>query len=144
MTFGHSAFAAIFYPPNLSPTSPKTNQRGSKRVPIGHPFGWFWSSRWKCENDGFVQAKNSLSWLEEVPRHLLCSTLRTVFSNVLLGATFSHDFVDLDSKGVPREAPQRIHKPFFQLFFPPCLLWGPLGRPGSLQHSEDRQNGLQK
>ena len=42
-----------------------------------------------------MYTKPSFSWLEGVPRHLLCSTLRTVFSNVLPGTTFSQSFFDL-------------------------------------------------
>ena len=41
--------------------------KGAKEVSIGHHFRLFWSSRWKCENDGFVYTKPSFSWLEGVP-----------------------------------------------------------------------------
>ena len=71
------------------------------------------------------------------PGQLLCSTLRTVRSNVLLGTTFSQFFVDLDPKRGPRGGPQNH---FLGYFFHPASSGGPWDAQGRQKTPQGRQN----
>ena len=137
MTFFKRFSRPVFYMFSGPPFSAFWSPKGAKRVPIGGNFRSLWGYRWKCENDGFVYTKPSFSWLEVVPRHLLCSTLRAVRSNMLLGATFSQFFVDLEPKRGPRGGPQNN---FFGHFFYRASSGGSLGSPGSPKDPRGHQN----
>ena len=140
MTFGNPFFATILSTPKMVPNTSQNHPKASQRVPFGHHFRLLWNSRWKCENNCFVQTKPLFSWLEGVPKHFLCSTLRAMCSNVLFGTTFSRLFVDLGSKrgarGGPTKDPRTDFSPLFQL----GSLGGSLGRPGSPNDTQGHQN----
>ena len=118
------------------PFSVFRSPRGAKQVPIEENFRPFWRYKWKSQNHGFVWAKPSFSWLEGVPRDLLCSTLRTMFFDVFLATTFSRFIGDLGTKRGPRGRPT----PLSRLLFPPCLLGWPLGSPGSPKDPPGHEN----
>ena len=80
--------------PKLCPSDPK--------APIGGNFRLLCMYMWIFFKKGFVLAKPSFSWLRGVPTDILCSTLCTMFFNVILAATFLRFIGDLDVKRCPR------------------------------------------
>ena len=90
-------------------------------VPIGDHFVSFWKDRWKCENDGFIYPKASLSGLEGVPRELLCSTFAQCFSTCFSEQLFGNILPSWTSKG----SWVRTRKGRSNHFFDPASLGGP-------------------
>ena len=103
MIFGiHFLLLLFCFFQNRLQQPPKTTQRSPKAYELDTIFNRFGAP---CKNDGFIPTQPSLWGLQEVPRHILCSSLRTVFSSVLLGTTLSRFFVDEGSKGGPERGP---------------------------------------
>ena len=74
-------------------------QRGHKWLPTETILRRFGGVRkWKCGNDGFVYAAASFYELKAVPRGVLCNSMCAMFSDVLLGTTFSRFHCDVGSE----------------------------------------------
>ena len=129
MAFGHTIFATIFSSSQMPPKPSKTHPKASKRVPFGHHFRSFWSSRWKCENDGFVYTKPSFSWLEEVPRDP--RSLKKIDSKTYTEKIPKkyQKYRKLLPKGTPRGGQKAVNEPTFSSLFRLGPLRGALGSP---------------
>ena len=131
-----SNFQSIFHLPKCCPTNPKRGLKG-KLDTIFYRLGG---------TGGNVKTMvlctrnhNFLNW-RGVPRDLFCSTLRTMFSNVLLGATFVRCFTSWPpegSRGRTREAP--TNHLFGYIFHPASFRdpWIAQCRQNTSQHNEN-------
>ena len=118
----------------MVPQSSKNQPKVSQRVPTGHHLRLFWTSRWKCENDGFVLTKTTSSWLEG-SRGTSCAApcaqcLPTCFSERLFS---NFPWISL-KVGPPGENPtkQLVHH-----FFDPAPLGIPWDAQGRSKTPED-------
>ena len=127
--FFRSNFPLIFYHPKNHPRPSKTTQKGAKGIPIGNNFRSFRRYRWKFENSGFAYTKPSFSWFHGIPGDLFCSTLRTMFFNVVFATIFLRFLTDLGPKCPQTESRGGGPRTHFFVNFSTRLPWGSLGAP---------------
>ena len=127
----------------MLPKPPKTHPKASQRVPFGRHFRTFWSSGWKCENDGFVYTTPSFSWLEEVPRDP--RSLKKIDSKTYTEKIPKkyQKYRKLLPKGTPRGGQKAVNEPTFSSLFRLGPLRGALGSPRVAKRSQRTPKYLQ-
>ena len=118
-------FCWYFLSATMVPNGPQNHPRGSHRDT--HPRQLSVVMELQMEMQKWWHTKPSFWGLEGFPRYLLCSTLRTVSSYMLLGTTFSWFFTNLISKRGPGGGPKNH---FCNYFFYAASFGGNWGARG--------------